>query len=399
MRFRGHLKEAVANLLTSKLRSFLTVLGVLVGTASVVALVSGGRLATEHALAQFKMLGTDLLAVNIEEARNEGGGEGNAAQILRLQDIKTVLRSIPDLTDAAPYTMMFESLSYDGAPLQGNIIGATRSLKDIVKIELAQGRFVSSYDDQEMFCLIGAQLAKKLKQLGVINPIGKQIKMGDYYFVIVGVAKPWIENIFMYSNINESIIIPIETSLLLSKHTRIRNVVFRIAPKTDIPAVQHDIQTAINRITPGKKIFFRSAQELVSSMEKQREALTLFLVLIGGVSLVVGGIGVMNIMLVSVIERRREIGIRMAVGARQKDIQLMFITEAIVLTIFGGVLGIVIGEVISFLTAFFSGWTFYFYLFPPMAGFVVSVLVGMFFGFYPAYSASQLDPIETLRSE
>lgn len=399
MRFSGHLKEAFANLLTSKLRSFLTVLGVLVGTASVVALVSGGRLATEHALAQFKTLGTDLLAANIEEARYEQAAIEDPTTVLHIQDINKVSKSSSAIRDVAPYTTGFGSLSYEGAALQGSVIGATRSLQKMIKIELAQGRFVSSYDDQEMFCVIGSELAKNLRAFGVFHPIGKQIKIDDYYFTIVGVVKPWTENMFMYSNINNSVIIPIETSLLLSKYTQIRNMIFRLTPKANIEAVQHDVQAAVNRIIPGKKLFFRSAKELITSMEKQREALTLFLALIGGISLVVGGIGVMNIMLVSVIERRREIGVRMAVGARRKDIQMMFLTEAIVLTLFGGVLGIIIGELISFLTAFFSGWVFHFYLLPPIAGFVVSVLVGIFFGFYPAYQASRLDPIETLRSD
>lgn len=399
MRLRGHLKEALANLLNSKLRSFLTVLGVLVGTASVVALVSGGRLATEHALAQFKTLGTDLLAVNIEEARYEQAEIEDPTTVLHIQDINRIARSSPAITDVAPYTTGYGGLNYEGNSLQGSVIGATRSLQKIIKIDLAQGRFVSSYDDQEMFCVIGAELAKNLRALGVLHPIGKQIKIEDHYFTIIGVAKLWTENIFMHSNINTSVIVPIETSLLLSKYTQIRNIIFRLKPKANIESIQHDIQKAVNRIIPGKKLFFRSAKELVASMEKQREALTLFLALIGGISLVVGGIGVMNIMLVSVIERRREIGVRMAVGARRQDIQMMFLTEAVVLTLFGGVFGIIIGELISFFTAFFSGWGFHFYLLPPLAGFLVSVLAGIFFGFYPAYQASQLDPIETLRSD
>jgi len=120
---------------------------------------------------------------------------------------------------------------------------------------------------------------------------------------------------------------------------------------------------------------------------------------IGSISLFVGGIGVMNIMLVSVSERRREIGIRMAVGARRRHILSMFLTETIALTIFGGVMGIIIGETLSLITAEFSRWRFHMFLMPPIAGFTVSVLVGIFFGFYPAYKASRLDPIETLRAE
>ena len=134
-------------------------------------------------------------------------------------------------------------------------------------------------------------------------------------------------------------------------------------------------------------------------MKKQNETFTLLLGFIGSIALIVGGIGVMNIMLVSVVERRREIGVRMAVGAKRRDIQLMFLTEAVVLTLFGGLMGVITGEAVALFTALISQWTFHLYILPLVVGFFVSALVGIFFGFYPARKASLLDPIETLRSE
>lgn len=406
MVFSGYLREAYSNLITSKMRSFLTILGVLVGTASVVALVSGGQLATEQALAQFKTLGTDLLAVSIEDAKQEGGpaggsGAGQQAQMktLHLIDMAKIRNASPDILTAAPYTIGYGETSYKAKPLQANVLGAEETLKDVIKINVAKGRFVSFLDWQDYFCTIGSEVAVKMKQSGTVDPVGKQIRVGDNFFTVVGVVKPWPENMFIYADINHSIIVPIETSMLLSKYTKIRNIIFRLQPNSDIVAIQNRITNVINKILPGKRLFFRSAKELIVSMEKQRHTLTLFLALIGSISLVVGGIGVMNIMLVSVIERKREIGVRMAIGARRRDIQFMFLTEAIVLTLFGGLVGISIGELISFFTALFSGWSFHFYVMPPLAGFLVSVMVGIFFGFYPAYQASRLDPITTLRSD
>ena len=134
-------------------------------------------------------------------------------------------------------------------------------------------------------------------------------------------------------------------------------------------------------------------------MRKQEGIFTLLLGFIGGISLLVGGIGVMNIMLVSVTERRREIGIRKAIGAKRRDIQSLFLSEAIILAIFGGICGVAIGTILSFAIAYFSNWSFHFLLWPPVIGFIVSAATGIFFGFYPAHRASLLDPITALRSE
>jgi len=148
-----------------------------------------------------------------------------------------------------------------------------------------------------------------------------------------------------------------------------------------------------------RRTFFRSAKELISSMTKQKQILTIFLGLIGSISLIVGGIGVMNIMLVSVIERRREIGIRRAIGAKRKHIQHMFLIESVVLSLLGGTLGVITGIATSFVIAEYANWHFTIFVLPPAIGFTVSVFIGIFFGYYPARQAARLDPIQTLRSE
>ena len=141
------------------------------------------------------------------------------------------------------------------------------------------------------------------------------------------------------------------------------------------------------------------AKQIIKSMEEQGRIFTLLLGLIGGISLLVGGIGVMNVMLVSVVERKREIGIRKAIGAKRRDIQMLFLIESIVLSLFGGVLGVIAGLGVAYVISLFSGWQFSLYLEPPLIGFGVSVFTGIFFGFYPAMRAARLDPIETLRSD
>ena len=393
-----NIRISLANILTSKLRSALTLLGVLVGTASVVALVSSGELATEHALAQFKTLGTDLLAVSIQTHVGTQT-KTQKQQKLTVAEAEQLVNVSPGITNAAPYTINFANINYAGHKVQTGIIGATKTLANIAKITIKQGRFISKLDGAEKYVVLGDKIAKQLHSFGLFNPIGKQIQVGQNEFTIIGVANAWQESLFMYANINQNIIVPIQSSLQMNKYVNIDNILFQLHHKANIKSVENSLRKQVQLMLPNKQLFFRSAEELLTSMKKQRGIFTLMLGAIGSISLIVGGIGVMNIMLVSVIERRREIGIRMAVGAKRRNIQTMFLTEAVVLTIFGGILGIIVGIIISLLIAEFSHWGFHLFLFPPAVGFLVSVLVGIFFGFYPAYQASRLDPIETLRSE
>lgn len=398
MDFLHLLHEAWANLFVAKLRSLLTLLGILIGTASVVALVSSGELATQHALAQFKTLGTDLLAISINTNASSSSSDTNDAK-LTLSELPTLAAASPEIVTMAPYSNYYGAISFQGAPLQGTVIGATETLQQILKIKLVEGRFVLTLDKDAYYCVLGNALAKKITPFGMSSLIGKQILIGNTVYTIVGITEPWPENIFMFADIDNAVIIPLANSLLLSKYVQIQNIIFQLRPEANIDTVIAQITAVVNRLIPNSQLFPRSAKQLIASMQKQRATLTLLLAFIGGISLIVGGIGVMNIMLVSVAERKREIGIRMAVGATGKDIGLMFITEALVLTIFGGLLGIIVGVIVSFIAAEVSDWGFQLFLLPPLVGFLVSALVGIISGTYPAIKASQLDPIATLRSE
>lgn len=387
-------REAVVNLLNAKLRSFLAILGVLVGTASVVALMSSSQLATAHALAQFKKLGTNLLAVDIRD-RQSGDDTHQSNDQFTLRDVSRLKTASPQIQLIAPYTVSFKQMYFNATQINGQIIGATEPFGEIAKVNIASGRFVSYLDERNLYCVIGATIAKKIQATGV-NPLYQQIRVGDYMFTIVGVLDKWPENFFIYSDLNTSIIIPLKTTYLLSTHTEISNILVRLVKHPNLPLAKENIQTALQTILPHKVISLRSPEQLVKLVAKSRQTMSLLLIAIGSISLVVGGIGVMNIMLVSVIERRREIGIRMAVGARQFDILRMFLIESVVLTLFGGLLGVIVGVISSYIFSVITHWVFYFYMMPVMLGFIVSVIVGILSGFYPAYRASKLDPIQTL---
>jgi len=400
MKLSFHIQEGLLNLFSAKLRSILALLGILVGTASVVAMISGGKLATNEALKQFKTLGTDLLAISINDAseQSQSSTSSNPASlsISQAQAIRAIDKNI---IGVAPYTQIFNTLAFEGHEINGSIIGVTDDFQKIVHINMQQGRFVSLLDNYNFYCVIGQGIYNEIQKITMSNPIGQQIQMGKDYFTIIGIAQAWPENSFVYANIDSSILVPISASMALSKYSTINNIIVKLSPNANIDNVKDMISNYINQQVSHKSLFFRSAKELITRMTKQSDILTIFLGLIGGISLLVGGIGVMNIMLVSVVERRREIGIRLAVGARRKDIRILFLVEAVMLSLVGGVFGVIIGIAIAYIIALFSHWQFTLFLLPPVIGFTVSAATGIFFGYYPAYKASQLDPINALRSE
>lgn len=399
MKYIEHAKEGLLNLYFSKLRSILALLGVLVGTASVVAMVLGGELATNEALKQFKSLGTDLLAVSINTSSDDRQAASGKSENLTLEQAMSIANVDNNILTVAPYTQLFNPITYNGQQVNGMIMGVTNSFADIVQVKLKSGRFVSIVDRYSFYCVIGKNIYDSMKQISFNEPLGQQLQIGKNVFVIIGVAEAWPENSFVYANIDDSVLIPIMTSTLISKYANINNIIMRLSSQANIQNVEQRVSSMINESISGKQLTFRSAKELIAKMRKQSDILTIFLGLIGSISLIVGGIGVMNIMLVSVIERRREIGIRLAVGAKRRDIGTLFLMEAIMLSLVGGFLGVIIGIIIAYVIAVFSHWQFELFLWPPLAGFSVSVAVGIFFGFYPAYKASKLDPIEALRSE
>lgn len=398
MELRNQIRESLTNLFSAKLRSFLAILGILVGTASVVALISSGQMATAHALAQFKTLGTNLLSLDIQyQQGSQSAATSDQSQKFVAADVPILKTASQHIELVAPYINVYSPLNYQGHTVQGQVFGATTALYQIVKLHIARGRFVSYLDEQSRYCDIGSTLAKDLKTYGVFNPIGKQLQLGSTIYTIVGVLKPWKPNLFLYSDLNSAAVVPLANSYQISHYAQISSMLFRVTKGVPLNPIQDALKAKMHLLLPNAQLMFRSPEQIINIMGKQRKTFTLLLAMIGSISLLVGGIGVMNIMLVSVIERRREIGIRMAIGARRRDIRRMFLIESIMLTLFGGLMGVIIGVIISAVLAHFSGWEFTLYLLPPALGFAVSVLVGIVSGFYPAYRASQLDPIETLQ--
>lgn len=396
MQLSTHIKEAFLNLCYAKMRSFLAILGILVGSASVVALISSSQLATQHALAQFKTLGTNLLSVDLQQVFK--AQQNQSIKKFEVHDTLVLKHAVSSIELIAPYITLFEMIHAPGIADNGQVIAATRDLARIVKINVARGRLVSYLDVHSNYCTIGSDLARKIAATGV-DPMGQQVLIDKSYFTIIGILKPWKPNLFLFSDLNNAVMIPLQAAYLISKQSQIRNILLRLQKGTLLAPTQVLIQQTLSRLLPGVQVQFRNPQQIIDIVGKQRKTFTLLLASIGGIALLVGGIGVMNIMLVSVVERRREIGIRMAIGARQGDILTMFLVESIILTLFGGIIGIILGVLVSLITAKISHWLFQIFSMPIILGFTVSMLVGILSGFYPALRASRLDPIQSLGTD
>ena len=395
-----YFQEALRQLVSSKLRTFLAVLGILVGTASVVAMVSIGLLVQNNILKQFKAMGTNLLSISIQP-KNYNNPNKSPFATLTIDSAKNIITASPNIKRVAPYVSSYGSVVYNGHELSGSAVGITPEMYDLAKLNLAKGRFLTYLDvtDNDYFCLIGHQLAMSIKKQGIANPIGTQIRLGQNIFTIVGVLKKWPINWFISADFDQSIIMPLNTAMAINNKAKISNVDVRILNTNLLEATQNAITQYIKVHTIDQQIRITSPKKMIETMEKQQQTMTIFLGLIGGISLLVGGIGVMNIMLVSVAERRREIGIRKAIGARQIDIQMQFLVESITLSLIGGLAGVLLGIVVTYIASLYSKWDFKIFLTPVAVGFFVSVMVGVFFGFYPAKKAAKLDPIASLRAE
>lgn len=397
MKTKAHINQALVNIWAAKMRSFLALLGILVGTAAVVALISCGEMATEKALAQFKALGTNLMAVSLF---NKSGTQSAAqARAISLQDWRQLPLQHPNIRSIAPYATTYQSISFHGQTLQGPIIGADESLAQIINIRIARGHFLSHVDTTEHFAVIGSGLADKIGHVSLDNPVGQQLNIGQALYTIIGVAKPWQENAFFNEDINQAVLIPIAGIGLINKNSQVNSAVILLKKDTAIDPFLQQLRQSLELKAQGMNVFLRSAKQIIASMESQGHIFTLLLGVIGGISLLVGGIGVMNVMLVAVTERKKEIGVRKAVGAKNSEIQTLFLIESIIIAFLGGALGVIMGLLCSGLIAKFSHWPFFISLYAPVGGFVVSVATGIFFGFYPARRAAKLTAVASLRGD
>lgn len=393
MALRANLREAVVGLYAAKQRSVLALIGIVIGIGSVIAMVSVGTIAKHQAVEQFRELGTEFLAISVH-ASGSSPGMG-----LRLATAAALAEGTSSIVSVAPWSQGYGQAFHAGKKVaDAPLLGVTGSFAALNKLPVEQGRFISDLDFQRYFCVIGAQIASALRRAGARALVGESIRLNDRMCTIVGVLRAAPRWGLQSFEADRSILIPFSTAQRMFPGRGVRQITARMGPDAHHTAATTEVQGYFRRNAPGTQVRVVSAQKVIEQMQRQMQTFALLLAAIGSVSLIVGGVGVMNVMLVSVTERRGEIGIRRALGARRLDILSQFLTESVVLSLIGGAFGIVLGVGSTWAYCRFADWEF---LVDPGAaamGFVVACFVGVFFGLQPAMQAARLDPIAALRA-
>lgn len=393
MALKANVKEAVVSLYAAKQRSFLALIGIVIGIGSVIAMLSVGTVAKHLSLERFRELGTDFLTIRVRD-----GGAGTATGI-QLADAVGLPQGTSSIYGSAPWTLGQAAIVYAGKKIaDASVLGVTGSFLEMNRLRLAEGRAISDLDFRRTYCVVGAQVARALHRAGAQPAVGESIRLVDRICTVVGALHATPRLGIQPFEADRAVLIPISTAQRLFPQAGVNQLVARMKPEVHHTAASAEVQEYFRRKAPRAVVTVQSAQRLIEQMQRQTQTFSLLLAAIGSISLIVGGVGVMNVMLVSVTERRKEIGIRRALGARRFDIQSQFLTESVVLSLIGGVFGIGVGVGGTWLFCRFSGWQF---LVDPTAavlGFVVACFVGVFFGLQPAHHAARLDPIAALRS-
>lgn len=393
-------RDAFNSLLSRPLRSALALTGILVGTAAVVAMTAGGQLASEAVLSQFRAAGTDLLDVSILPMP-EKIGKKSASPIRRLteQNITGLLQGFPAITAIAPWSLSSSTLHHHGQRLQASLLGVTPAFFSVLGLHVQNGRLLSPFDGHTSFCVIGRTVAEQISRYSAESPIGQFIHTGKTLCKVIGTLQKWPDNIFLSVTPDRAVLMPLQTVMINNPSATLQNAILKVADNSDIGLTGNTLEVRLQRLLPDRQIFVRSPTSLIERIRRQSDILTLYLGLAGGITLFVGGIGIMNMMLVSVMERRREIGIRLALGAKRRQIRGLFLAEAILLSLAGGLPGILLGLIAARITAYLLHWPFEIMLLPPLTGFTVTVLTGILAGLWPAVHAAKLTPAAALRSE
>lgn len=409
-RFFEPLTTAWTGVVTHKLRSFLTILGIVIGVAAVITLMSIGRGAEKQILSNISSLGSNLITIR-PGASVFGGVRGAVGSVstLTLEDAEAIAGQISYLDTVAPtYSASFQ-LVVGAKNTRAQVSGVTTGYQQANNLKVAEGSFISDYDYQRgsRVAVLGSNVKTTL--FPDTDALGQQIRMGGNIVRVIGVLET--KGLSMVGSADDAILVPLTALQQMSGQTRtsrgervISSISVTVSDENQTENVIAEITALLrerHQLGPGVDNDFnlQSLQEIASTISSTIGTLTLLLGAIAAISLLVGGIGVMNIMLVSVLERTREIGIRKALGARERDIWGQFLIEAALLTLTGGLIGVGAGWGISAFINSTGSLTTAVSADIVILAVSVSVGIGLFFGFYPAWNAARLNPIEALRSE
>jgi putative ABC transport system permease protein len=443
---------AFESILANKLKSILTALGIIFGVAAVISMLAIGKGAQQEILDQIKMVGVNNIVITpiVEEklSDNEGSNGDNGEQQkekfsrgLTLKDAESIIKIIPSVQKVSPEVSLNSFVMQSGKRSPAKIIGISKDYFELYNLSLQDGTYFNKYQEDHgiQVCIIGANI--KSKFFSQSDPVGQYLKFGNIWLKVIGVLKKTNVSLTSFENsgvnvYNDNIYVPVKTMLMRFQNRALVNTrnmqsvsmivmggffsMRSTSPNQNTSSNYHQLDKIIvqvaetEQLTPTTELLSRMIlrrhsdvkdfeitvpELLLKQQQRTKDVFNIVLGAIASISLIVGGIGIMNIMFASVMERIKEIGTRMAIGAKKKDIVVQFLSEAILISVTGGFIGVFLGIVISKLITSFAGILTIISPFSVFIAFGVSAIVGVIFGYSPAQRAAEKDPIESLRYE
>lgn len=377
------LGEALASLRQAGRRAWLALVGIAVGCAALVALLNIGHSAAQHARQLYQGMGSELLIANLQ-----GKAEGSAPVALDLPGLPGSIRA------AAPLLVTVATVQVNNLRHDTLVAGSTGHLAQVLDLEAGQGRLLSAYDDDAAHVLLGAGLARQLRAR-----VRDRLQVGRYLFEVVGVLASRSDNPMLPVKVDQALIMPLSGMQRLGAVPALGTVLARGHEVTGLQGAAKALLNYLNGRLPGHEVDVQLPHQLLEGMANQSRMLSWMLAGFAGIALLLGGVGVMNVMLMSVAQRRREIGVRLALGARTRDIAWLFLIEALLLAGGGAALGAVLGVLAGAGFALLSGWRFVLDALSIPLGMASALLLGLFFGLQPALAAARLQPLVALRDD
>ncbi len=392
LKFTQSLKMSIKSIMSNKGRSALTMLGIIIGVGSVIILTGIGGGTTKEITDSLSAMGTGRITVNMSRGRN-------SSRYIDIDDMNAYVEDYPDLVCMmSPFLSSTVTVKNGTNNLMTSLNGCDTDYEEIGKLELQSGRFISDTDvnNRKKVCIVGTYQVKEL--YGGVDPVGEEIKINGTVFQVIGVYKESADS--EEGSEDDKITIPYTTAMRFLKTKNVQTFYLYATDESNAEyATNHLKQYITRKLGTSDGFNVSNMSSLLETMEETTGTLTTMLAGIAGISLIVGGIGIMNIMTVSVSERTREIGIRKAIGAKTTDILLQFLIESVVLSGLGGVVGILFGTGVGWILTSTGAVTYVTQGNMVVLSFVFSLFVGIFFGLNPAKKAAKLNPIEALRSE
>ncbi|PHM74271.1 ABC transporter permease [Xenorhabdus kozodoii] len=384
-------REAWRNLMATGRSSLLALSGIAIGCASVVAFVNTGHNATLAALKMFSGLDINVITANLNSYNHGIGSES-----LNMADLT---KAIPGLSSAAPWIYYPSPGRYNGKTETFTLIGSSAELEEVMQLRLRYGRFITDYDRHSPYVVMGNEIAVTLGEGEPARILGKQIQLGNYLYTVIGIFEIKGQNPIFPFSLDSVVIAPVNAMRKISPNTDLNGIIARTITTATTETDAQDLLALLKRKFPTVDIDVRVAQQLLKGQTEQNKTFSFMLIGLAGISLLTGGIAISNVMLMNVSARRKEIGLRMALGARTQDIRRLFLYEAAALTLAGATLGTLAGVIVSFLFVLYSGWSFSLAPLSIPLGIGSSVMAGLLSGFYPAHKAAQMEPVQALRDD